>query len=372
MGKQSKVLPMAGCILAGLVVAALFGASAASASARATPHWMTAFQHRVDAAYAGRGLAVPAKGPKAQKGKHVWFVACRLEVRACAEMADGVREASAAIGWDLTVRDSKNDPTLASQHIRDAIAAKADGIAVAGVDCPMIKDALQDAKAAHIPVVNMGNLECQPALFTAHTTTVGKPWLDGITQFAVKDRAAWAVVKTGGRMKAINVAVTDVGAIVMQDQAFRDAVAECPTCQIVDTISVPIRQYSQLGTMLADALQRHPEANAVNMPGLSAEMKAAVEQSGRKDLTLIPQVCRPETIAMIRAGWNMQCTGVSLDWGGWMTVDLLNRLLAGQRPDQLPRVGAGIEFVDAQHNLPKQDAWLPSFDFRKAYEKVWQ
>src|SRR4051794_34780668 len=99
--------------------------------------------------------APPATAPKPSSGKKVALVSCGQSVGFCQLAIGGAQEAAKALGWSTLVIDSKGDPNAASQGIKQAIAAKVDGIFIEAIDCAYIKQALESANAAKVPVVGV-------------------------------------------------------------------------------------------------------------------------------------------------------------------------------------------------------------------------
>jgi ribose transport system substrate-binding protein len=356
-------------------IAALVGSPLASSRPQAAPAWLTKMQAQVNSAYAGQQMAVPTTGPKAMKGKNVWEIACLLAIPDCAQANGGISAGAKALGWKLTVVDGKNDPALTGQFIQRAIAAKADGMIVVGIDCPAIKNALSAAKAAKIPVVTIGGLDCKPPLFTASSLVGGLPFLQGETKIYDVNRFDWGAVQTGGKMNLIDVNITNLAAVSLQDIAMRKELKKCPTCKIVATVNLSVTNLPQIAQLLPAALQQHPEANAIwlfNGSALTLGAQNAIERAGRqKSLVVISGTCTNGEPNLMRQGWKIGCDALTLDWNGWNADDILNRILAGQAVSQIPKVGIGLQMIDATHNLPKGNAWVPPIDYAAAYRKLW-
>jgi ribose transport system substrate-binding protein len=59
-------------------------------------------------------------------------------------------------------------------------------------------------------------------------------------------------------------------------------------------------------------------------------------------------------------------------------VDAANRLLAGEKPAQIPNEGFGYQIIDKDHNVPPSGPYVPlnmktkkPVDFKATYRKVW-
>ena len=103
--------------------------------------------------YAGTERALPTSSPAPQKGKNIWVISCGQAAEGCADPTNAIVDAGKLIGWNMTVFDGKLDPTLPSTGVRNAIAAKADGIILNVVDCQEVQQPLEEAHAAGIKII---------------------------------------------------------------------------------------------------------------------------------------------------------------------------------------------------------------------------
>jgi len=112
-------------------------AEANVASARASP-----------AGYRG-----PARGPRAQRGGLIVFVAGDLTNGGIAGAALGVQQGATAIGWRLQILDGQGTTARQARALRAALRLKPTGIVLGGFDAAAQALALRRARARGVPVV---------------------------------------------------------------------------------------------------------------------------------------------------------------------------------------------------------------------------
>jgi ribose transport system substrate-binding protein len=348
----------------------------ASQSSHVNEAWFKDFEATVAQGYAGVSVEDPPAGPPAVKDKTVWYISAGEACVGCAQIGSGFKDAAKILGWNLKYVDGKLDPAVVSAAIDQAVAAKADGIAMAIFDCSTIKNALEKAKAAGIPVVSTFSTDCDSPLFTALTTLDGKPAAFGLRAYT-SVKTAWAITKSGGNVKAIDIKEDDVQSVVQEEKGFQDAMAKCDSCQTVATIDLTLSTSGNIQALLSAELAKHPEANVVTIPfgGLLPQgARAAIEQAGRQknNMFVIGAACDGGEIDLMRADWNIVCGGYQQKQNGWMAADFINRLLAGETASKLPTVGIGYQLVDRDHNMPKDgDEWTIPTDYAAAYRAAW-
>ncbi len=350
-------------------------AGESAASAQTSPGGGVAeAQRKLQALYQGVTFKEPpSSSPKPKSGKNVWVIDISLGTDSV-RFANGATAAGKALGWNVTVFDGKFQPSRYLEGIQRAIAAKADGILLYAIDCPVVKAALQQAHAAGIPIAEAESEDCN-----------GSPLFDGQVDFTLgqypqwvrsagQANADWLIVHSNGKAKVINFVETDVPSLLTFNQGFVDELGTCSGCKIVDTVKFTgVDLGPSLQQKAALALLQNADANAVEVPydGVDlAGVSAAVMASGRNDHLLV--VAGGGTAAgneLIRAHRGEDAGyGTSLEWEGWAGMDVLNRLFNGEKPQSS---GIGMQVIDRHHNLPPSGAYRPPIDFAAAYTRAW-
>lgn len=347
----------------------------------ATPAFLSKAKQVLAKGYAGDYEPPPASGPKAVKGKTVWYISCGQAYQACVVQGDGFKDAAASLGWHVSLQDGKADPTTAAAIIRQAIAAKVSGIVVAYFDCPGIKSALLSAKAANIPVVSLGSVDCNspiyggsgPSLFGAAPKLMGASDPASWYEKWAKARADYVIATTDGKANVLSIYENSQAIQQANGKAFADEMATCTTCKVKRVAFTFAQTPNPFTQDIKSAILADSGATVI-ANGIDALMllglQPAVQQSARK-LEIDGAELNPANIDLIRSGAQHSAAAVPYGWFAYAAADTLNRIFAGEKPSTFPNEGTGWQFVDKTHNLPSGSVYNPSLDYRAAYQKIW-
>ena len=335
----------------------------------------------IEAAYKGLYTEPTEGGPKAQTGKDVWVISCFQALPGCSEPTAGVVEAAKELGWTTKVADGGATPAGYDTAIRQAIAAKPDGIITVAIDCPSAKSALQAAKDAKIPTVGVYAYDCDdpkadagPALYTALINSNGTP-ADFGTRWG-KLRAQYAIKATEGKAQIIQTTHPDFLISKYEDGEFAKEIEKCGGCEIVSTLPISAADLGDPATTaqkIATVLQQYPTANVLQVSSdtLLLEVAQAIKAANRKDLVVIGGEGYAATLDLVRSGVASVAVAIPANWLGWEGADALNRVLAGET--EIPNQGANFQVIDADNGLPGEgEGWTPSVDYKAAFIKNWK
>ncbi|MBC3762639.1 sugar ABC transporter substrate-binding protein [Quadrisphaera oryzae] len=381
------LLVAAAATAAALVLAACSSATGATsatggsgASSAAVPAAVT---DAVAAGYQGLSTAPPTSSPAVSPGHDLWVVSAFQQVSGLAKIASEAQAAAAAIGWKATVCDGQNNPAQWSTCVRQATAAGADAILLAGVDCAPVSEALAEARRGGVKVTGVASFDCDDP-----TQGGGAPqfdaklgYTDGVTgtgdfyEKAGRLRADWVIAKTGGSAKVLHVAFKGVSIGEYLSKGFTEELAaQCPGCSVVGTVAITPSEIGQLRQKFDSALLKAPDANVVVTDldfMLSAGVQQSLQQNPSSGRVVLGGECVQETLDYIRAGGGAQaCVGFSNGRAAWAAVDQLNRAFDGQ-----PGVtdGVGSQIIDAERNLPAAgSAYEGDLDYRATYTQLWK
>jgi len=336
----------------------------------------------LDAGYAGNALEEPtADGPAAVPGKKVWAISCGEAYQACAILSSSFVEAGKELSWDVNLVDGKADPSVATAAIRQAIAAKADGIAVFSFDCPGVKSGLQAAKSAGIPVVQYTSIDCddpdfgsEEPLYTAGLNVMGSTNIsDYYTKWGAA-RAEYLAALLGGEGKVLMVEETSQRTQQYSNEGFKAGFAKaCPDCELIEVPFTFSQIPREATARWSSALLQHPDAAAVSV-SIDSLMGLGL-QTALKQANFHGIVAGGEglNLGLVRDGTQTTETTIPYDLSSWGLADTLNRIFAGEDPTTLPSEGGGWQFVDAEHNLPPNgEAWDVPFDYKSLYRDMWK
>jgi len=305
-----------------------------SAEPAVDPAILAYAQHQIELAYAGTDRDPPTAAPKPQKGKNVWIISPGQVGESASVATNAAKEAGEIIGWKMTLFDSKGDPSNFSSGIRQAIAAKADGIILHSIDCAWVKQALVEAQAAKVKTLAYYSLDCDDP------SVKGEPLYTGMVNFgsqygdyaslirawgAVK--ADWVIVKTKGLAKAISFKEDELLVVKYIREGFEQELAKCKTCEVVKTVDFTIPDFGpKLQQKAQGALLQHPEANAMHVPydtPMLLGIGSAVLESGRNDqISVIAGEGFPSNVQLIRDNRGEDAANAfPAPWTGYASID---------------------------------------------------
>lgn len=212
-----------------------------------------------------KGTCKEPAGPavKAPSGKNVWLIEASLGSDYATRGVAAAQQAAGKAGWNVHVFDAKYDPTQMLTGIQQAVVAKADGIILVAVDCPTVKNAIVQAKAANIPVVGIETRERSPPLLSHVVTYSKRESFADMTQDWGGAQAAWVLAKTQGKAKVAMDTETDQWTTQLSSQGIRREIATCPGCSAAgDATFVGTDLGPALQQKIQQVLVQHPDATA--------------------------------------------------------------------------------------------------------------
>jgi ribose transport system substrate-binding protein len=340
--------------------------------------------------YKGVIEPAPSSGPAAAPGKTIWFSNC-VAFEGCARFGGGLLKAAKVLGWKVKVVDNKNDPRTSIAIIRQAVAAKADGVIDTLSDCPNIKSGLQVAKAAKIPVVTYAGLDCDnPALgkggeslYPGHVR-LGKA-ADSLDYYRNQGAADAEFILALAQKKGI--ASPTIVTALPQGQLFQNArqqgledkvrelCADCKVKRIRFTVQQAVAKGQQI---IKSGILQNPGAQVFyygNDAFLPLGIQAALQANKGKFKIICCGDGGKLSTANVRAGDLAETVAgnfAPLEMWAWDTMDVMNRLLAGQAGDEIPAEPNVTYYFDKEHNLPASGPVAVPYDYVKAFTSVWK
>jgi ribose transport system substrate-binding protein len=344
----------------------------------------------LDELYKGSEHLPPTTGPAPKKGANVWWLSCGESIEGCSGPAAGGKEAAKAIGFEYHIADGKlNVGGGWSAGIRTATAAGADAIILFGISCPVVSQAVQEARDSGIVVMGVESDDCEyngsstnPAVKEFvdqyYSETMTSAIKGGFWGTYGKVAADYIINKSQGKAKLIiNSGVeTQTKAI---DDGFRKEFAKCKGCEIVDTVKYASPDLGPNGAWInafrTNIVKNTGKFNAVYFPfdGFAAAWGGvkALEDAGMADkvITFGGQGF-PDSEEMVRQGRLDAITSARpAAWVGWGAIDQINRALNGEK--RTPE-GFGFTLLDKDKNLPKEgESWNGTVDWKDTYLKTW-
>jgi ribose transport system substrate-binding protein len=315
----------------------------------------------------------PKTSPKGSlaKGKSYWVIALTTSIPTLADYANGFKAAGDAVGAKVTVYDGKGTPAGAAQGINSAIAAHADGIVTVLIDPKSIVSAVDNAKAAHVPIIEGDSGSPTP------------PYLAGIDAGAAQDQPEmgrweidYALKATNCKLHALLVFTPGNVAAEATYSGFKSELAKlCPAaCTSYDAGIAAQDVATQTAGVVENALRLHPDINAIlevadpfqpyvatalaalgkKTPVITTSSMGDLANTG-KDTTVIADVVYPPGLAH-----------------GWFYMTAVIRLLSGEKSvsEEYP-----IGLVDASNrdadDPSSYSGTSPFATYQAEFKKLW-
>jgi ribose transport system substrate-binding protein len=332
-------------------------------------------------AFKGTNRNVDPKSRPAAKGKKIVIISAGQAASSSSVPVAGAEAAAKAIGWTPTIYDAKLDPSTYVGLVRQAIAAKADGIILDAIDCQTVKAPLQEAKAAGIAVIPIYAFDCtdshagneKTGLYSANINYGPRAAnVDAFTESYGADQANYIISKSQNKAKIIAIQDSEFTVLYWTLQGFKNVIDASGGSQIVDTLQVTTQDLGngQITTKIQAELAKHPEANWVKSPytyvttlGIAPSLGA---QAGKIDV--MGGEGFADELDLIRKGTITAANVISSTWVGWAAVDTMNSVFLKQDPVDS---GIGWTMVDKDHNLPASGEFVPPIDYQTEYKKAW-
>lgn len=310
-------------------------------------------------------------------GKSIWVIPPGLNGEVYAEFSSGVEEAADKLGWDATVFDAKFSPTTMLSGIQQAVAAGADGIITYAIDCPTIKNGLQQASDAGVPTINVAGGECETPGFSYTVSYPGYANYEEYIRAYGAAQATLAIAMSNGTASVIMASQTDLEATRLQAEGMKDALAECSGCELAAEVKFVGADFGPaLQSKISQALLKNPDADAFITPYdaiLTTGGAQALRSSGRLNETLVVGgEGSVEGAEMIRTDSGQDaCLGYDGSMEAYGGVNYLVILFDGGDPSEVDN-GVGYQACDRDHNLPAEGTNFDApIDFRAAYDRLW-
>lgn len=312
------------------------------------------------------------KAPEHKSGENVWAISIGFAGAGSKFEVEEFKTAAEEVGWNVTLRDGKFEPSVWLSAVREAVRAGADAIWLEAIECKPIKAGLEEAKRAGIIVIGTNTRDCSEPLFTAETELLAGGPREYLPLFG-EAQAVWAIASTDAEAKVLLVYETDQAGTREINEGAKARFEECETCEIVGEVTfVGTELGPPLQQKVEQALLKYPETNVVDGnydTAVELGIAAAVRSSG-KEIAVLGVEGLPNNVELIRKGEQSMTTGYPFGWSAYAAVDGMIRLFAGEK--EIGNSGAGYQVVDAEHNLPSSgEIYRPPVDYQALYREAW-
>ena len=304
--------------------------------------------------------------------KDIVFVAQTLTNPGVAGVARGVREAVAAIGWDLRVLDGQGDQSGIAAAFGQAVSLKPDGIVVGGFDPNTVSGQLAQAEDAGIPVIGWHAVSApgpsvKPKLFSNVTTKVEE---------VAEISAHWIIAKSQGAAGVVVFTDNSIPFAAGKAQMIQDHLESCSSVKILHVENIPIpdagtrtpQAFSALVSRLGDSWTHSVAINDLYFDNAATPLRAAGKSGTDAPYNVGAGDGSEAAFQRIASGQYQAATVPEpLSAQGWQIVDEFNRAF-----HQEPASGyvAPVHVSDAG-NIGRRTAWDPDNGYRAVYRKIW-
>ncbi|TFW06662.1 sugar ABC transporter substrate-binding protein, partial [Oxalobacteraceae bacterium OM1] len=281
-------------------------------------------------------------------------------------VANGVKEAAAAIGWNVQPIDCYGMPSRRAEAFSRALALRPAGIVLASIDA---KDAAKDlaaATAAKVPVVGWhaaARIGPADGLFTNVGTDPKE---------AGQIAALLSVVESKGKAGVVLLTDNSTGYAAAKSAAMVDTIKKCQTCALLgvsDMAAAP-----DLGTLRKQYGAKLTHIVAANDQSIDQLVSPVVKASlGAEKLQAVAAGNGLPSAYQRIASHTLQDGTVPepLSMQGWQLVDEVLRADNGDKPSGFVTAPYLVTAENnAFHGGPKH-MFEPSYNYRAEYRKLW-
>lgn len=315
----------------------------------------------------------PTSAPTPAKTAVVDVIECTAGSVACVEAAQGVQAAATALGWKVNVYDGGFSPAGYATAYASAMANNPNAIIGVAVPADQVQASLQQANAAGIITIGVGDVP---------PTQAGDIPYDAYVDFRMplmeSMLAYYEIANTNGKANTIVATDTSFGSLIQAMTGYDKVMAQCSTCK-VDKISWSLTDAFNPATITADingALAKDPKANAVSLPYSIPEstVVAALAAAGKsRSVRLFAKDADSAGLDAVLQGQSAANAGASANWAGWAGIDQVIRGMAKAKYLSTAQVGLGVAFF-TKKNTPKDgniNDYPPVPNYPAYYKKAW-
>jgi ribose transport system substrate-binding protein len=305
----------------------------------------------------------PRVSSSVAKNKLVVAITC-INDGGCLDGAQGLADAGKALGWKVQIINGEGDPGAWNAAVQKAITLHADAIELVAVPPFEVQGALQQARAAKIPVISV---------FNPPSTS------DGIYGHVTPDQTAqgrlmadWIIADSKGTAHVIVIQDKSHFDLKMRVDALTKELARCAGCTIdgyVDTTAASV--YTRLAGATVSSLQQHPDATYVigATDGYTPFAAQAVRQVGRSGKVKVAGFDGSvQSMGLIRTGEQAMSLSEPTHFAGWLAAHLLVGAFAGQPAHDAPVLPTRL--LD-KANVPASGEWDADFNYKAQLTRLW-
>ena len=317
----------------------------------------------------------PTSAPAAAKDKTIVVLAADMKNGGILGVVNGIQEAAAAIGWKVTVLDGAGSISGRTAAFGQAMALKPSGIIINGFDAVEQAPAMEQAKAAKIPMVSW-----HAASKVGPVPEVGV--FANVTTDAMevsKSAADWAYVDAKGKP----------GVIIFTDSTYAIAIAKADRMKkeiedlggtVLEYVDTPIAETSQrMPQLTTSLLQKYGDKwthslaiNDLYFDFMGPSLAAAGIAGDGHPVNVAAGDGSESAYQRIRAKQYQAVTVAEpLNLQGWQLVDELNRAFAGVEWSGYVSPLHVVTSANVEFDGGPKNTFDPDNGYRKEYAQIW-
>lgn len=323
------------------------------------------------------GWELPTTGPAAQDSKNVQFIAASLRNSGILGVAEGVREASEAIGWNTTIDDARGSDEAIKELLEAALASPPDGLILGGFDANAHASLLERLRKAGTQIVGWhagpvpGPIQDAPVFYNVTTDPL----------IVARVAAQHAIARSDGKVGAVIFTDSRFGIATTKSDEMKRVVEACDTCRLLEVIDLRLDETATEMPKVVDMLLAKygdewsaslgindlyfdDAVVAFSLAGIPPSGRISNISAGDGSLTAYQRV---------RLN-NYQAATVPepLNFQGWQIVDELNRAMAGEDPSGFVAPTKLVIPENVDEDGGSGNIFDPSNNYRESYLAVWR
>lgn len=316
---------------------------------------------------------LPTFDPSPAKGKKLWIVDLASSIPMIQTGDAATTEALGLVGATVKTHDGKGTVSEFALGVNQAIADKADAIALYAVDPRAVEGPLRQAHDAGIKIIAIQFDDPGAEL---------PEYVDAQVTYcyscAGEQMANFIVAAEEGKSVGVElVTSTEVSNSAPLIKAFEDTLKKgCPGCKVIKD-DVPVANWqTDIQTQVNSTLNSNPDVKYV-VPiydGMALFAIPAIQTSGRDDVKVVTFNATDAVMEFLQDGKVVAAdVGSPQAWQGWALADQFLRLMAGEEP--LEDQGVDLRLFDGTNigdiDLKAPEAEWYEVDFAAAYKTAW-
>ena len=280
------------------------------------------------AASAAASVASSSSASGAMEGKKISVMTPYLSSVTTNQMVGELQTELEAAGASVTVIDTANDFAALASRIEDVVAAQTDAIVLVSADPSQVKNQLQEAFDAGIPVFgcDSGYIDGMQVNATSDNHQMGEL----ITNYLFNDLM-------GGKGTVVALTHRPHPGVVKRCEAFDELLAAQKGITLVTEQHVPAEQpINDAQDIVENLLTANPEKGSITAiwcgwdePVIGATQ--ACQEAGRDEILIVGVDGNEQAVSLIKGDTNLKAT-VAQNFQGMVdiVVDQMGKLFAGQ------------------------------------------